>query len=234
MNHIAPPNMPEIADLDYPQNLLELIKQANAAFDTWAEADTAHAVAIDDLENAKLDFAAAIKTAATKGEPLPAPLDLAPLENAVIYAAEIVKLKKQAVNKETSKLREAFRADRLTIASLAIAKAEAGLEEYKTRMAEVAQTLEEIERNRRAAYDGLKMFSEYSGPEMRFSAEINAADTPRLPNTSEQKIKSVIANLKHVFFGGTAESESSELETETDDLESTPEPRPAAKKIKTA
>lgn len=229
--------MPFVADLNYPPQLAELVKVANAAFETWAEADTAYAEALDNLEQAEVKFAASIKAAALKGEPLPDPLDTAPLQNAITYAAEVMKAKKRATDEAIRDLKNAFREHRLEIARLAIDKAEAGLEEYKSRMAEVSQELDELERNRRAAYDGLKMFAEYSTPEMAYSPDFTNHSTATLPNTSEQRVKSLLHNLKAVFFPATPDkghSDEAELETaQAETAEETKTPRPAAKRAKT-
>lgn len=231
------PSMPLIAEMNYPPHLAEVIKATEAAYDDWAEADTAYAEALDNLEQAEITFAAEIKKAAAKGDPLPAPLDLAPLQNAITYADEVLRLKRQETNKRIGALREAFRTHRLEIAALAVAKAEAGADTYKTRMSEIAQSLDEIERDRRAAYDGLKMFADYSGPEMLYSPQFETSNAPILPNAAERHPRSIIRNLKHVFFSEAEQVESpeqSELEaSEPETAEEIETPRPAAKRAKT-
>ena len=78
-------------------------------------------------------------------------------------------------------------------------KAEAGIENYAKRMKAVAQDLADIEDERRAAYDGLMMMSDYTDPEIRFVPNFGSNSQTMLPRTTEIEAKTSIAAVQSML-----------------------------------
>jgi len=194
-----PPYWPTIAALDYPAPIRKLIRAAEAKYEAWAEANAAHADAKDELETAEIKFQAGITAAAREGAPMPKRPDYTELENAIVYAAEVERVKHHETSKAVQEIVSAFRTHRKTIFELAVAKANKGAETYATAISAISDDLERIEQERRAAYDGLTMSADYATPEVLYRAEFGTGTEVRLPATHENQARAAIASLSNLI-----------------------------------
>jgi hypothetical protein len=200
MNYLnQTPFWPNLAKLNYPPHLKKLITAAEKVWEVWAEADTARVIAEDNLTNAELDHAKRVKDAARSGSPLPDVLDTRALEDAQTYANEVCVMRRHEVSVAVKAMQDGFRKHRVELAHLAIDKAEAGIENYAKRMKAVAQDLADIEDERRAAYDGLMMMSDYTDPEIRFVPNFGSNSQTTLPRTTEIEAKNSIAAVQSML-----------------------------------
>jgi hypothetical protein len=211
------PDWPLLADLKYPQEVQKAIDKAEKDWNDWAEADTAHAVAIDDLVAKRNEFEQAIISAARNGKPRPESPDMGNAEDDLKYLAEVANTKRVRVQNSIQEIKDLLRTHRFEIAQLAIEKAELGISKFRESIQSVASTFSDIEQERRAAYDGLRMMSDLTTPELRFSPDFGVPDSPQLPRTHENGAKSVIANLRAFIARNEPRDFETDSVSETDD-----------------
>lgn len=197
MNHLdTTPYWPNIAELDYPPQVKKLLKAAEDAWSKWTLADTERAVKIEELNESSTNHAANLKSAARTGAPMPKPLDIRGLEDAVVYATERCVMERHELSLAVERLQKSFRDNRVELAHLAIEKAEAGMDEYRESIRAISSELQLIEEKRRAAYDGLVMLSDYSAPEVRFVPHYGVGGDTKLPLTHESEAKASVASIR--------------------------------------
>lgn len=192
-----PPAYPYIADLDYPREITKQIKALNNAWEAWVEADSEHITASMEAQTARHQFEQAIVEAARNDQPRPEIPDFTTYDTETKYRAEIAHKRRAQFDTENTKLEELLIANREHIAQLAIAKAEAGKQQFKQTIASISAALADADTHRQASYDGLNMMAKYAQPEVRYTPNFGLPNMWQLPRTDEAEASNIILTLQH-------------------------------------
>lgn len=192
-----PPAYPFIADLNYPREIVKQIKAMNKAWDAWVESDTHHITASMDAQSARRRFEDEIIQAARNDLPRPEIPDFTTYDTETKYRAEIAHKRRAQFDAENTKLEEQLTEHRAHIAQLAIAKAQAGKQQFKQAIDSISQALADADTRRQAAYDGLTMMAKYAQPETRYTPNFGLQNMWQLPRTDEPAASNTILTLEH-------------------------------------
>jgi hypothetical protein len=194
----------DVADLPYSKDITAAIEEANRANDAWAEAESALAIAQQSLDTAESDWAEKLTKAARDGGTYPGARDLSAFEGGVIFAEQIVSARLADTNRAIDNLHQLIEANRLTVAALAVEKAEAGLAAYAEALERHTAEHDLIERARIEALDGVTMMGNNFGGN-RTNLTVNLW---RGPHHLDNDHTAAITALKRMVADSTPTSEN--------------------------
>ena len=191
-----------IAGFNYPKPVKAAIKKVDEAWSAWAEADTAVAVAEDELEQAKaLDgrlFAESVLTGKDDPGEIHTPPALRRLKGAQILA-DARRLETNAVGRILdSLLSENAREITLT----AIEAARAGIAEQERLMTLAAEYTVEASKVRNSGLEGLRFISQYTRGTYAFDPSFPVVGQVSFPNVREERIRKIADDLESLIEKG--------------------------------
>lgn len=197
------PRLPNVLDgFEYPKPVKALIKKMDSAFDEWAEADTALAVAEEDLNEAKArDTRELVETVLAGREDL-GEVHVAPAERAVKRAQILADARRVEVNKIGREVEEAIRLHAREITLTALSMAREGLAERERLLLEAAQLANEANEARTRGLAGLREISNFTRGVYQFDPSFPVTGQATFPNTREERIHKICDDLEELISHG--------------------------------
>lgn len=191
-----------IAGFNYPKPVKAAIKKVDEAWSGWAEADTAVAVAEDELEQAKaLDgrlFAESVLTGKDDPGEIHTPPALRRLKGAQILADARRRETNAAGRVLDSLLSENAREITLT----AIEAAREGIAEQERLMTLAAEYAVEASKARNKGLEGLRFVSQFTKGTYAFDPSFPVVGQVSFPNLREERIRKITDDLESFIENG--------------------------------
>jgi hypothetical protein len=197
------PKTPTVIEgFNYPKPVKSLIKKLDAAYASWAEADTALYGAEDDVLSAKAEDAKAFAESVLNGTDDPGevhtPVALRKLQGAQILA----EARRREVNAIGRELEQLFRKHIREIGLEAIRQARQGISDYERLMLQAAQIAVQASESRNDGLTGLRFLSHYTRGVYSFDAGFPLNGFATFPNTREERIVKIADDLERLIEDG--------------------------------
>lgn len=205
------PRTPNVIEgFPYPKSVQALIKKMDKAFSDWAEADTALAVAEEDLIEAKALDAAAFAESVLGGLEDPGEVHTPPAARKVQGAQILANARLVEVNKAGRIVEEAIRENAREVTLSALTLAREGLAERDRLMLEAAQLVSDANDARTRGLAGLKEISTFTRGTYQFDPTFPSNGTVNFPSTREERINKIIDDIENLIELGALFPESSQ------------------------
>lgn len=197
------PRIPSVIDgFKYPTRVQSLIKKMNAAFDEWAEADTALAVAVEDLDEAKALDGKIFAESVLNGTDDPGEVHTPSAARKVKGARILVNAKRVAVNKLGRIVDDAMREHAREITLTAIADARVALARREEILLEASKLINQANDVRTHGLLGLREIASYTRGTYQFDPSFPVQGNVSLPETSETRVRQICDDLDRLIESG--------------------------------
>lgn len=197
------PNLPVvISGFEYPKPVKALIKKMDAAFEIWAEADTALSVAEDEVEMAKATDARLFAESILNGNDDPGDENTNQAIRKLKGAQILADARRREVNAIGRQLEALMRENIREIAIASIAMARNGLAEQERLMLIAGQTAVDAVKARNEGLLGLRQLSHYTRGIYSYDPGFPVTGQISLPNTREDRIVKIVDDLESLILEG--------------------------------
>lgn len=204
------PRTPNVIEgFPYPVGVQALIESMNEAYSLWAEADTALAVAEEDLIEAKALDAGAFAKSVLAGEKDPGEVHTPKAARKVLGAQILANARLVEVNKAGRLVEEAIRENAREVTLSALSLAREGLAERDRLMLEAARLVSDANDARTRGLAGLKEISTFTRGTYQFDPTFPSNGSVTFPSTREERVNKIIDDIERLIELGALFPESS-------------------------
>ena len=194
------PRTPTIIEgFPYPKSVQALIKKMDQAFSEWAEADTAYAIAEEDLNEAKARDARELVESVLAGTEDFGEVHIAPAQRAMKRAQILAHARLVETNKAGRAVGEAMKENAREITLTALSMAREALAERERLLLEAAKLVNDANEVRTRGLAGLKEISAFTRGTYSFDPTFPVTGSVSFPSTREERINKIIDDLEQLI-----------------------------------
>ena len=197
-----PPNIPSVAELEYPKQIKAKLKQLDKLYLAWAEEDNKLVELQDKLAEVKLNDDRAVSAAAKEGAKKPKAPDTRELEHSIKYQEERVRFFKRDVELAGKELIQAIEDDKAEVISLAITKARAGISDWQESLNQISLSQIAAAEARGRSLDGIRMIANWglTSEVIRFDPHFPLAGNFSVPSPNETHLQNTLEGLERLYL----------------------------------
>jgi hypothetical protein len=195
----SPRNLSLPAEYDWPTAVKKSITEYEKSWKVWAEANTALAVAVDDLAAAVREDAVALTEAVKNSQPDPGVEKSDQARRAVVYAEEVAKQARQAVNRQAEKTWNTIAQSHDTLARQAITEALDGVNQFQGDCEAIAEHGRVAELRRSKSLQGLRLLARLGDTRVSFEPSFPIDGQFSVPKTHETRVVNLAALITRLL-----------------------------------
>ena len=197
-----PPNIPNLADLDYPKEIKVKNKELDKLYLAWAEEDSKLVELQDQLADVKRNDDIEVAKAAKEGAKKPKAPDTRELEHSIKYQEERVRFFKRDAELAGRQLVQLVNDHKEKVIELALAKAQAGVESWRESLNQISLSQIDAVESRSKSLDGIRMIANWGLTKevLRFDPHFPLNGNFSVPSPNETQLTTTLEGLERLFL----------------------------------